>query len=171
LRELHTTVTYLEMTSEHVHHVSPPSNVKLILLRAENITTDFYRFLYCAVGKDFEWHDRRHLTNEELSAAIHATGVDVWVVYVNGQPAGFFELALQSESLVELKYLGLVAEFRRMGLGKWLLAEAIRAAWVLKPQRLIVETCTFDSPAALPLCQKLGFTPYAQKQKAIITQD
>ena len=171
MRELQTTVTYLEMTSEHVHHVAPPSNLKLMLLRAENITADFYRFLYLSVGKGLEWHDRRYLSNEELSAAINATGAEVWVVYVGGQPAGFFELAPQGENLIELEYLGLITEFRQMGMGKWLLAEAIRAAWSRKPERLIVETCTLDSPAALPLYQKLGFTPYAQEQKMIIARD
>ena len=50
-------------------------------------------------------------------------------------------------------------------LGKWLLAEAIRAAWAKLPKRVIVQTCTLDGPAALPLYQKMGFTPYAQEPK------
>jgi hypothetical protein len=33
-----------------------------------------------------------------------------------------------------------------------------------------VETCTLDGPAALPLYQKMGFTPYAQEQKLIVVR-
>jgi GNAT superfamily N-acetyltransferase len=171
LRELETTVTYLEMTSEHVHRVAPPSNLKLMLLRVESITTGFYRFLYSSVGEGFEWHDRRYLSDEDLASAIHGIGVEVWVVYVNGQPAGFFELAPENGNRIELEYFGLISEFRGKGLGKWLLAEAIRAGWVRQPEKLIVQTCTLDGPAALPLYQKMGFTPYDQKNKIIIAQD
>jgi GNAT superfamily N-acetyltransferase len=171
MRELETVVTFLEMNAEHVHHVAPPSNARLMLLRAENITTDFYRFLYSAVGKDFEWHDRTHLSDEELSAAIHGPGVEVWVVYASGQPAGYFELVAVEGNVVELEYFGLISEFRGVGLGKWLLAEAIRAGWARIPKKLIVQTCTLDGPAALPLYQKMGFTPYAQEPRKIIVRD
>ena len=92
MRELQTVVTFLEMKAESIHHVAAPSNLKLMLLRAENITLDFYRFLYDAVGRNFNWYDRRYFTDAELTAAIHAEGVEVWVLYVGGQPAGYFEL-------------------------------------------------------------------------------
>jgi GNAT superfamily N-acetyltransferase len=170
MRRLETVVTFLEMTTEVLHHVAAPSNMKFMLLRAENITTDFYRFLYATVGKSFEWNDRTDLSDEQLSAAIHGPGVEVWVIYVNGQPAGYFELVPRDGNTVELEYFGLMAEFRGRGLGKWLLGEAIRAAWAKQPDRMIVETCTLDGPAALPLYQKMGFTPYAQEQKLIVVR-
>jgi hypothetical protein len=92
MRELQTVVTFLEMKAESIHHVAAPANLKLMLLRAENITLDFYRFLYDAVGRNFNWYDRRYFTDAKLAAAIHAEGVEVWVLYVGGQPAGYFEL-------------------------------------------------------------------------------
>ncbi len=168
---LETVVTYLEMTAETMHHIPPPANIKLMLLRVENITIDFYRFLYATVGKSFEWNDRASLTDEELSAEIHGPGIEVWVAYVNGQPAGYFELAPRDENSVELEYFGLIAEFRGRGLGKWLLAEAIHAAWAKLPQKVIVQTCTLDGPGALPLYQKMGFMPYRQEQKVVVTRD
>jgi GNAT superfamily N-acetyltransferase len=171
MHERETIVTYLEMTSEHIHHVPPPANLKLMLLRAESITTDFYRFLYSVIGRDFAWHDRRHLTDEELSRLIHGEQVEIWVVYADGQPAGFFELAPAANDIVEIEYFGLVSEFQKKGLGKWLLAEAIRAAWARQPAKLIVQTCTLDGPAALPLYQKMGFTPYDQKRETMIARD
>jgi GNAT superfamily N-acetyltransferase len=169
--ELETVVTFLEMKAESIHHVAPPSNLKLMLLRAENITLDFYRFLYGTVGRDFNWYDRRYLTDAELAAEIHGPGVEIWVMYVSGQPAGYFELAPRAENVMELEYFGVIPEFHGRGLGKWLLAEAIRAAWVKKPGKLITQTCTLDGPRALPHYQKMGFTPYAQEAKTMITQD
>ena len=81
-------------------------------------------------------------------------------------PPAIFEIDGRSApELVELLYFGLVPEFHGRGLGKWLLAGAIRACWAHKPERVIVETCTLDGPAALPLYQKMGFRPYARKQK------
>ena len=168
MRSVETTVTYLEMTCEHVHHLPSPARLKLMLLRVENITTDFYRFLYAAAGKGFERSNRSFLSDEELSLVIYAAGVEVWVVYGNGQPAGFFELAPAKCDTLALEYFGIASQFRGFGLGKWLLGEAIRAAWERKPRKLIVQTSTLDSPAALRLYQKMGFTPYDQKQETVI---
>ena len=165
MREIETIVTFLEMTAEPLHHVAPPSNLKLMLMRAENITLDFYRFLYDAVGRNFNWNDRRNFTDAELAELIHAEGVEVWVLYVGGQPAGYFELVPRDDNVMELEYFGLIPDFQGQGLGKWLLAEAIRAAWAKQPDKLIVQTSTLDGPAALPLYQKMGFTPYAQERR------
>jgi GNAT superfamily N-acetyltransferase len=171
MREIETIVTFLEMTAEPLHHVAPPSSLKLMLMRAETITLSFYRFLYDTVGHDYNWNDRSNLSDSELSALIHADGVEVWVLYVNGQPAGYFELVPYERNTIELEYFGLVSEFQGKGLGKWLLAEAIRAAWAKLPKRVIVQTCTLDGPAALPLYQKMGFTPYAQEPKVMEISD
>jgi GNAT superfamily N-acetyltransferase len=171
MREIETIVTFLEMTAEPLHHVAPPSSLKLMLMRAENITLSFYRFLYDTVGHDYNWNDRSNLSDSELSALIHADGVEVWVLYVNGQPAGYFELVPYERNTIELEYFGLVSEFQGKGLGKWLLAEAIRAAWAKLPKRVIVQTCTLDGPTALPLYQKMGFTPYAQEPKVMEISD
>ena len=167
MREIETIVTFLEMTAEPLHHITPPSNLKLMLMRAENITLSFYRFLYGAVGRDYNWQDRKNLSDAELDSLIRAEGVEIWVLYVSGQPAGYFELVPNDKSTIELEYLGLIPEFQGKGLGKWLLAEAIRAAWGKLPKRVIVQTCTLDGPAALPLYQKMGFTPYDQKPKVM----
>ena len=169
---LETTLTFLEMTAEPLLHVAPPSKLKLMLARAETPSVGFYRYLYDAVGRDFHWLDRKKLSDADLTAIIRDERVEVWVAYASGQPAGFFEVdARQAPAQVELMYLGLLPEFHGRGLGKWLLAEAIRACWDSKPQRIIVETCTLDGPAALPLYQKLGFTPYGRKEKVVEVMD
>ena len=167
MREIETIVTFLEMTAEPLHHIAPPSNLKLMLMRAENITLSFYRFLYGTVGQDYNWNDRSNLSDVELAKLINAEGVEVWVLYVGGQPAGYFELVPNNANTIELEYFGITPEFQGKGLGKWLLAEAIRAAWAKLPKRVVVQTCTLDGPAALPLYQKMGFTPYAQEPRIV----
>lgn len=165
---LHTTVTFLEMTAEPLLHIAPPGNLKISLMRAEAPAVAFYRFLYDAVGRSFHWVDRKRLSDAELSAIIANELVEVWVVYVGGQPAGYFEVdARRTPEEVELEYFGLLPQFHGQGLGKWLLAEAIRACWSRKPARIVVQTCTLDGPAALPLYQRLGFMPYDRQEKVM----
>lgn len=164
---IETTVTYLEMTAEPHWHFPPPAKLKLMLMRAERPSVGFYRFLYDAAGRDYHWVDRKKLGDAELAAIIGDSAVEIWVLYALGEPAGFFEIDGRDAKLVELQYLALLPQFHGMGLGKWFLAEAIRACWMRKPERVIVETCTLDAPAALPLYQKLGFVPYDRKVKTI----
>jgi GNAT superfamily N-acetyltransferase len=93
------------------------------------------------------------------------------VLYVGGQPAGYFELAPREDNVFELEYFGIIPVFQGRGLGKWLLAEAIRAAWAKEPSKLIVETNSLDGSRALPLYQKMGFTPYAQEPHVLVARD
>lgn len=172
MASIEVTVTYLEMTAEPALHVPTPAIPKLMLMRAEKPSVAFYRYLYDAVGHGYSWTDRKRLGDGELAAILQDERVEVWVTYVAGQPAGYFEVdAREAPAHVELMYFGLTPEFHGRGLGKWLLAEAIRACWARKPGRVIVETCTLDGPAALPLYQKLGFVPFARKTKVVETED
>jgi GNAT superfamily N-acetyltransferase len=165
--KIKTTVTYLEMKAEPRLHYPPPANLKLMLMRAEQPSVGFYRYLYDAVGRDFLWVDRKKFDDKKLLATIRAEGVEVWVLYMAGVPAGYFEVDARDKSAVELQYLGLVPEFHGRGLGKWFMAEAIKACWAQKPEKVVVETCTLDGPAALPLYQRMGFVPYARKEKVM----
>ena len=169
---IETTVTFLEMKAEPLLHVPLPVVPKLMLMRAEKPSIGFYRYLYDAVGGNYHWTDRKRLSDADLAAIIGDAKVEVWVTYVAGQPAGYFEVdACAAPAEVELIYFGLTPDFHGRGLGKWLLAEAIRACWASKPQRIIVETCTLDGPAALPLYQKMGFVPYAREDKMVEIMD
>ncbi len=161
-----TVVTFLEMKAEPLLHIAPPSRLKLMLVRAEKPTLGYFRYLYDAVGRSVHWQHYGSLDDAGLAAIIHDDKVEIWVAHVNGQPGGFFFVdARPAPEHVELELLGVLPQFQAQGLGKWLLAEAIRACWARKPQRVIVETCTLDSPAALSLYQKLGFEAYDRKTK------
>jgi GNAT superfamily N-acetyltransferase len=172
LRTVSTVVTFLEMTADAQIRAMPPLNLpKLALMRAEGPPLHFYRYLYDAIGRDYYWIDRKDITDAALAELIQHPDVQIHVAYVAGVPAGFFEIDRRAGGLVEIMYLGLVPEFQGRGLGKWLLSEAIAAAWAEPTKRLIVETCTLDAPKALTLYQRFGFVPYAREDKVIEVQD
>jgi GNAT superfamily N-acetyltransferase len=166
-KTVETVVTYLEMKEPHRPHIPMPANVKLMLMRIEEPTVHFYRYLYGAVGDAYVWVDRKRLNDSELLGEIRAPGVQIWVLYAGGAPAGYFEVDGRLQGVAELKYFGLMPEFHGRGLGKWLMAEAIKACWVLEPKKVTVNTCTLDGPAALPLYQKMGFVPVAREKKVV----
>ena len=162
-----TVVTFLEMTEDPHHHFHPPANIKVALIRVEQPPVNYYRYLYDAVGSRYDWVDRAKLSDEALAKEIRHDGVEIYAAYVGGVPAGFFELDCRNRDEIWLAYFGLIADFYGMGLGKWLLSEAIATAWSKHPTSLKVETCTLDGPRALPLYQRMGFVPYERKDKTM----
>ena len=163
-----TTVTFLEMRQKpHLPVPAPLGQYELIA--AEHPPIHFYRYLYREVGAAHAWFDRERMSDAELTALIHREHVDIYVLYVNGAPAGYAELDYSAmPDKAELAYFGLIPDFIGRGLGKYLLTQAIEIAWQRSPQRLIVQTCTLDHPGALPLYQKCGFRPYRREEKTIL---
>lgn len=161
---LKTTVTFLEMHARPDRHVPAPTRPRTMLIHAPQPPLHFYRYLYEAVGKPWVWVNRRRMNDEELKAAIHREGIEVYVLYADGSPAGYAELDARNKADIELAYFGLVPEFTGTGLGGFFLNAAIGLAWDKGPQRLHVQTCTLDHPRALPLYQKMGFIPFGQTE-------
>jgi GNAT superfamily N-acetyltransferase len=73
------------------------------------------------------------------------------------------ELDRRTPGEIELAYFGLFPQFIGNGLGKYLLAWALRQAWSYGPRRVWVHTCDLDHEAALPTYLNAGFTVYAEK--------
>ncbi|WP_193370479.1 GNAT family acetyltransferase [Pelagibius marinus] len=163
------TITYLEMTERPaLAPVHPPMKTKFALMLAEQPTVGFYRYLYNSVGGDWRWWYRRQMTDEELAGILADERVEVFVLYVDGAPAGYFELDRREEPTIDLAYFGLMPHCVGRGLGRYLLYSAIEQAWSYEPQRLTVNTNTMDHPRALPLYQRMGFVPYRQEEQEII---
>ena len=93
------------------------------------------------------------------------------MLYLDGAPAGFFDIKPHLPDEVELAYFGMMEHATGQGIGRWFLGAAIAAAGRTGRKRVTVQTCTLDHPAALPLYQKLGFSPVAQKQEMVHTAD
>ncbi len=165
---LASTITHLEMTEKPGRPTAhPPRGIRVALLRARRPTVAFYRFLYNSVGADWLWYERRAMDDATLAAIVQDDAVEVYVLYLEGVPAGYAELDRRNNPEVELAYFGLMPEFIGRGLGDYLLSTAIDLAWSTEPSRLWVHTNTLDHPRALPLYQRHGFTVYDQEQRIL----
>ncbi|KPB01526.1 GNAT family N-acetyltransferase [Ahrensia marina] len=163
-KTLSTTVTYLEMFERPDNHVQRPANINAALLVAKDMPLHFYRYLYFNVGIHWNWEMRLRLKDDELARAIHDPNVEITVLYLDGAPAGFYEVNRNGIDVNDLAYFGMMPHGAGRGLGRWFLSSAIDACWSGKPSRITVNTCTLDHPAALPLYQKMGFKPYRQSE-------
>src|SRR6185312_5761670 len=112
------TVTFLEMRHKPSSALPPPQpKGKVAILRASNPPVHFYRYLYNTVGEPYYWVDRRKLTDAALAAIIQDAKVELYVLYADGNPAGFAELDFREDAVGQLAYFGLTPETvgRRLG--------------------------------------------------------
>ncbi len=167
-RFIETTVTYLEMHQRPTRPTVPAPMGKFAILRAEEPTVSFYRYLYDTVGEPWNWTDRRVIGGDALAAIITDPKVEIFVLYAGGVPAGFVELDRRIEGEVELAYFGLLPDFIGRGLGRYFLDWAIHAAWESEPKRVWVHTCDLDDPRALPVYQRAGFTAYQRRVEEVV---
>ena len=164
-------VTYLEMTERpSLPHIVPKAR-QYALMRAHEMSVNFYRYLYDAVGRPWYWTDRKKLSDNELSVIIQDDEVEIYVLYVGGAPAGFYELDARRMPEVELAYFGIMPNYIGLGLGPYLLVQALDMMWQKEPDRVLVNTCTLDHPRALPMYQRMGFRPYDRVEVPAPWQD
>ena len=154
-------VTDLEMTDPGALRPGREPDVEPLLLRAGRPSPELARFFYRAVGGDWYWVDRIGWTYDEWWDWVSAPGRELWTCWVDGVPAGYFELDPQGDG-VELAYFGLLPHAAGIGLGGWLLTRAIERAWQLDGVRRVwVHTCTLDGPHALANYEARGLVPFA----------
>jgi GNAT superfamily N-acetyltransferase len=161
--DLDVTVYYLEMRSVGAGPAALPVEGRLVL-HALRPSVDYYRYLYNAVGKDYNWLSRRDMADDELATIIQNPLVELHVLHMNGSPAGFAELDRREPGEIELKQFGLMPGFIGRGLGKWFLQWTVHKAWSYAPQRFWLHTCSLDHPAAMPNYEKAGFQLYQTEQ-------
>jgi GNAT superfamily N-acetyltransferase len=157
-------ITYLEMLERPVGRRAPAPGEKLALMRAEGCTVSFYRYLYDTVGEPWLWFERRLLDDAALAQQIGKATVEIFVLYVRGVPAGYFELDAGAPCETKLCYFGLIPDFIGRGLGPYLLQAAIDQAWSRPIDRFWLHTSTFDHPKALGVYQRAGFAVYARRR-------
>jgi GNAT superfamily N-acetyltransferase len=157
-------ITYLEMREQPKTPRIPTPFGKLALMQVENCTVAFYRYLYETVGTPWLWYQRRMVADEALAAELAKPTTEIFVLYVGGAPAGYFELDGAAAQQTELCYFGLIPEFIGRGLGPFLLRAAIDRAWSRPISRLWVHTRRFDHPKALGHYQRAGFAVYKRQK-------
>nr|WP_298098827.1 GNAT family N-acetyltransferase [uncultured Shinella sp.] len=161
-------ITALEMTAPPKQSLPVPVNVHTAILSAPDIPLAFYRFLYRQVGSRWHWVDRLRMDDATLAATLGNKRNSVTVLYVNGAPAGFFELLQVDDDTIELSHFGLLERALGLGIGKWFLLQTLYAAWALGPKRVTVTTNNLDHPRALQLYQMFGFSPVGTRDAEVV---
>lgn len=140
-------------------------------MRASPPSLAFYRFLYRSVGALWHWTDRTRLSDAALAALVTPVNVYVHVLYLDGSPAGYVEIAYGpfdageavAEAEAQIVYFGLVPEAIGRGAGRAFLDWAVREAFAEGDRRdstlrrLRVHTCSLDHPRALATYEGAGF--------------
>src|SRR4051812_19374566 len=102
--------THLEMRDRSALRAATRPDID-VSLEQEHVSPAEYRALYSAVGHDWHWFDRLVVPDEELAAYFASPDVQVWVLRVSGDVAGYFELKRHDGERVEIVYFGLLAEY------------------------------------------------------------
>ncbi len=164
-REISVVRTYLAMSArkQFVRGRALSSMIRADLVHKPHCTVAEWRQLYTEIGDAWHWHDRDSWPDAELAARLTGNTVSVYAVQVDLDgarlsQAGFLELERHDDGSVEIVYLGLHPRVFGMGLGAWLVGEAVDRAFALGVERVWLHTCTLDAPAALPNYLARGFT-------------
>ncbi len=166
--EVSFTVTYLEMSDRPAYGPAQlPGDIRLE--RAIDPPVWFFLSLYDAVGREYEWQDRFDQAEVDpvaLQAFVRDPDVVIWTAMKHGWPHGFFMLDWREAGICDIAYFGLVPQAVGAGLGRALLQTAIATGWTREDvEKMTINTCTLDHPAALPLYQKMGFAPVRRQER------
>lgn len=153
-------VTYLEMRE-------PPSieladeRSDVVLQRWHRPQPQDYRELFKEVGEDWLWFGRLILDDDKLAELLAEPTREHFLPCIDGRRMGLLEIDYGDPENPELAYFGLIPSAIGLGLGRWLMAQAVKMAWS-RPQtkRFWVHTCTGDSPQALGFYRSCGFVAY-----------
>jgi GNAT superfamily N-acetyltransferase len=146
-------VTFLEMTERPKPRPAPDAG-RLQLVRWREVDPAKYRTLFERVGAKWLWYSRLAMSDEALLAnvaEVHA------VVDRRRVEVGMLELDFREAGECLIRFLGLVPELAGRGHGKWLFAQTLALAWRPGVERVLVNTCSLDHPAALPSYLAAGF--------------
>lgn len=150
--------TYLEMRQPSDLRPAAVPAVQSRIERVCDCPPAFWRFLYVEVGRNYHWFDRLPWTDEQIREYLADPSLQLFVMWVSGAPAGYFELRREPDGAVEIAYFGLLDQFTGKGMGGYMLTQAVREAWRSGATRVWLHTNTLDHPAALPNYLKRGFT-------------
>lgn len=154
----------MKITTWHLEMLSPDSlrpSQKVCdefnIVRVQRPFPEFNRFLYTQVGKNWYWIDKLSWSDEQWEQYVNRPELETWIGYMQGTPAGYYELEKQPGANVELIYFGILPLYIGLGLGGILLTHAITRAWQMGARRVWVHTCSHDHPAALQNYLARGF--------------
>jgi GNAT superfamily N-acetyltransferase len=132
-------------------------------LTRERLSVAEYRALYNEIGGPYLWWMRRMMPDDALARHLASATLDVSVLRLDGEVAGFFETDACYWPFVNINYFGLREKFMGQGLGRMLLDAAVDSVFVGASAALrgmTVNTCNADHARALPNYKAAGFVEY-----------
>ncbi len=151
------TVWYLEMKEPApAPDLSPPAGIRVEEACHPQFSVN--QFLYTWIGAAWHWTDKLLWSDAQWRDYVERDSLRTWTATVDGSLAGYFELEKRQDQSVEICYFGLAQRFIGRGLGSYLLQQAIDEAWTWGANKVTVNTCSLDHPAALTNYQRRGFT-------------
>jgi GNAT superfamily N-acetyltransferase len=150
-----TVVTYLEMNERPKPRPFPDAPLRMV--RWAHVDPAKYRLLFERVGGRWLWYSRLAMDDATLLATVAEVHA---VIDRRGIEVGMVELDFQTSGECLIRFLGLVPELAGSGHGKWLFAQTLALAWRAGVERVHVNTCSLDHPAALPSYLEAGFRAY-----------
>jgi GNAT superfamily N-acetyltransferase len=164
-RTVEVVITHLQMTSPTALRPARQAPDGVRLTQASDAEApSLARECYALIGGPWHWTDRLPFDDEAWRQMLDEEHGEVWVARDGDGIAGYFQLAVH-EGVVEIRYFGLVPRCIGRGIGGWMLTRAVERAWSLGPQRVILNTCTLDGPAALPNYLKRGFAVVREEHR------
>lgn len=155
--------TYLELSHRPTETAPAPPPRGVTITEEAPCQPSTYRALYRAVGRDYHWRDRLAWSDQELAGHLARGDARIWILRDEAGVGGYFELVKHPDESVEIAYFGLLRSRHGRGLGRALLARAIREGWDWGARRVWLHTCTLDSPTALPNYLARGFVPFKRE--------
>jgi GNAT superfamily N-acetyltransferase len=155
--------TYLQMKRPDDLEPSLTEDASARIMRLRRCPASFYRYLYSEVGRRHHWVDRLAWSDAQIDAHLAQPTISLWVLYYDGAPAGYCELAAHADESVEIAYFGLLPEFIGRGLGKHFLTVMVQEAWAAGANRVWLHTSSLDAAAAMPNYRRRGFVPFKEE--------
>src|SRR5689334_11337526 len=93
--------TYLEMLDAADLSGAPAPSSDAIVERVTGCPPELWRRLYTEVGREYHWVDRLGWTDEEITRYLADSALELWILRVKGEVAGYFELRQDGDGAVE----------------------------------------------------------------------
>lgn len=148
------TTYHLQLKEKTLHQIDLQDSLSLVECR--EISPEFAHFLFNSVGGNWNWYSRLKWDYDTWRSYLARSNVRTWVLYSNGNPAGYFEL-VKHDDAVEVMFFGLLPQYYGKGLGTKLLNCATNEAWNWSAQSIWLHTCDEDHPNALQNYLNKGF--------------
>ena len=161
------TTTYLQMRAPADLRPRKPSDPEFDVRETMEPQWELNRFLYCFVGEQWAWTDKRQWKDEQWQSYVASEHLRTFIAFLGGSIAGYYELQRDDTRAVEIAYFGLTPTFLGRGLGGALLTDAISRAWAWDAGRVWVHTCTRDHPAALANYLSRGMQIYDRQTSQV----